>query len=360
MKRTTLKKAFTVMMVAALLAGCSGKAAQEQTTQAAQAGQTTSAEKAAESTAEAEKPASDDKYPEKAIRFVLPNGAGGSMENSARKWQPYFEKAIGVPLQFDFVEGSGTLIGTNVVAEAEPDGYTLLMLSGFDFCNTIATLDAPYSLDSFDVLGINMQDATAVMVRKDAPWNSLRELLDYMKTQPEETVSMALTNLACSDTLGVKDIEEAEGVKFNSVAFNSGSKARTALIGGQADVGHFSLFGSQAILNDVKILAIHGDNPFEKYKDIPTVSEVLGKEVTSITSDYGVLAPKGFMEQYPERAEKLIAAFQAAWSDPEFVKALQETEEDKIYNVLSSEDATKYMENLLAFVMEKKDILAGE
>lgn len=352
MKMASLKQAAAVMTAAVMLVGCA-KAAPEASSASSAAADTS---KEVTKTA-----AKEDDYPNQPIRFVLPNGAGGSMEKSARKWQKYFEEAIGVPLQFEFVEGSGTLIGTNVVAEAEPDGYTLLMLSGFDFCNTIATLDAPYNLDSFDVLGINMQDATAVMVRKDAPWDTFRELLDYMKTQPPETVSMALTNLACSDTLGVKDIEAAEGVKFNSVAFNSGSKARTALIGGQADVGHFSLFGSEAILNDVKILAIHtAENPFEKYKDIPTVNEVLGKEVSDITSDYGVLAPAGFMEQYPERAEKLIAAFQAAWTNPEFVAMLEETEENKIYNVLSPEEATAHMEGLLAFVEENKEVLAGE
>ena len=302
-----------------------------------------------------------EEYPVRPIRFILPNGAGGSMEKSARKWQPYFEKAIGVPLQFDFIEGSGTLIGTNVAANSDPDGYTLLMLSGFDFANTIATLNAPYNLKSFDVLGINMQDLTAVMVRKDAPWNSLRELLDYMKTQPEETVSMALTNLACSDTLGVKDIERVAGVKFNSVAFNSGGKARTALIGGQANVGHFSLFGSIAILDDVKVLAIHSDvNNIDKYADVPTVNSVIGEKVADITSDYGVLAPAGFMEKHPERAKKLIAALHAAWTNPEFVAMLEKTEESKIYNIMSPEDATAHMEELCAFVEENKAILMGE
>lgn len=354
MKKAGLRKLSAAILAVAMLAGCAKSAP-------ATSSAGTEAQPAQSSSVETAKAADGDNYPNKPIRFVLPNGAGGAMEKSARKWQPYFEKAMGVPLQFDFVEGSGTLIGTNVVAEAEPDGYTLLMLSGFDFCNTIATLEAPYGLDSFDVLGLNMQDATAVMVRKDAPWDTFQELLDYMKTQPPESVSMALTNLACSDTLGVKEIEAAAGVKFNSVAFNSGSKARTALVGGQADVGHFSLFGSQAILDDVKILAIHSsENPFEKYKDVPTVSEVLGTPVTDITSDYGVLAPKGFMEQYPDRAEKLIAAFNAAWTDPEFMAMLEETEENKIYNVLSPEDATAHMQKLLDFVVANKEILSGE
>lgn len=302
-----------------------------------------------------------DKYPDHAIRMILPNGAGGSMEKSARKWQPFFEKAIGVPLQFEFVEGSGTLIGTNVAAKAKPDGYTLLMLSGFDFANTIATLNAPYTLNDFDVLGINMQDLTAVMVRKDAPWNSLRELLDDMKTKPEGTISMALTNLACSDTLGVKDIERVEGVKFNSVAFNSGGKARTALVGGQADVGHFSLFGSIAILDDVKVLAIHSaTHTINKYANVPTVNAVIGEAVTDITSDYGILAPAGFMKQYPERAKLLVNALQAAWTNPDFVAQLEKTEENKIYNVMSPEQAREHMEQLLAFVQQNKAVLMGE
>ncbi len=305
--------------------------------------------------------AAAEEYPVRPIRFIMPNGAGGSMENSARKWQPYFEKEIGVPLQFEFIEGSGTLIGSNVAAQAENDGYTLMMLSGFDFANTIATLEAPYTLDSFDVLGINMQDMTAFMVRKDAPWNTFRELLDYMKTQPEETLSMALTNLSCSDTLGVKDVEKVEGVKWNSVAFNSGSKARTALVGGQADCGHFSLFGSIAILEDVKVLAIHSaKHNIEKYKAVPTVNSVIGATVTDITSDYGVLAPAGFMEKYPERAKKLIAAFNAAWTNPEFIAKLKATEEDKIYNVMGPEAATKHMRDLCEFVEKNKAILMGE
>ncbi len=362
MRKASRMRFLAFFLSLSMLAGCSNSGASSSTSSVSSATPSASADSAA--TVSSEPKAADDdadNYPDKPIRFILPNGAGGAMEKSSRKWQSYFEKAIGVPLQFEFVEGSGTLIGTNVVAEAEPDGYTLLMLSGFDFCNTIATLDAPYKLEDFDVLGINMQDPTAIMVRKDAPWNSLRELLDYMKTQPPETVSMALTNLACSDTLGVKEIEAAEGVKFNSVAFNSGSKARTALVGGQADVGHFSLFGSQAILGDVKVLAIQtAENPFEAYKDVPTVNKVLGKAVTDITSDYGVLAPAGFMEKYPGRAEKLINALHAAWSDPEFVSMLEETEENKIYNVLSSEDSTQYMKSLLDFVEQNKEILTGE
>lgn len=303
----------------------------------------------------------EDNFPDGPITIILPNGAGGSMEKSLRKWQPYFEKAIGQNVQLEFIEGSGTLIGTNVAANAKPDGYTLLMLTAFDFCNTITTMEAPYSIDSFDMLGINMQDATAIMVRKDAPWQSLQELLDYMKTVPEETVSMAVTNMATSDTLGVKELEAAVGVKFNTVAFNSGSKARTALIGGQADVGHFSLFGSIAIFEDTRILAIHAnEHNFERWADVPTVKEVIGQEITPITSDYGIMAPKGLKEQYPERYEKLVKALNQAWTDPEFQGMLAETEENKIYNVLAPEEASAFLNDLMAFVEENKEILLGE
>jgi tripartite-type tricarboxylate transporter receptor subunit TctC len=306
-------------------------------------------------------PAVEDKYPEKAIRFILPNGAGGSMENSARRWQPFFEAAIGVPLQFEFIEGSGTLIGANVAAQAEPDGYTLLMLSAFDFCNTIVNLEAPYSIDSFDMLGINARDYTAFMVRKDAPWNSLQELFDYMKTQPPETVSIALTNLATSDTLGVTEAENAAGVKFNKVPFNSGSKARTALIGGQADVGHYSLYGSASILDSVKVLAIHSDtHKAARFADVPTVNQILGVKLHDIYSDYGVLAPKGFVEKYPERAKKLIAALQSAWTNPKLLEPLKETGEDVIYTSVEPVAAKKQLEELMALVRENASVLLGE
>lgn len=348
-----------LVMVLALCA-CGETPAPEAKAEASEVATTQPAEEAnVEEKTEAK---AEDNFPgNKPITIILPNGAGGSMEKSLRKWQPYFEEAIGTSVQLEFVEGSGTLIGTNVAANADPDGYTLLMLSGFDFCNTMVTLEAPYTMDNFEVLGINMQDATAIMVKKDAPWDSLQELLDYMKSVPEETVSMAVTNMACSDTLGVKELEAAAGIKFNTVAFNSGSKARTALIGGQADVGHFSLFGSAAILDDVKVLAIQGaSNPFDRWADVPTVNEVVGQELHSITSDYGMLAPAGFKEQYPERYEKIVSALNEAWTNPDFLDTMKDTEEYKVYNVMNPEEATTFLNNLFNFVMENKSILMGE
>ena len=113
MRKAMLARISALALTLAILSGCSNGAASS----------ATPASGAASNSGKA------DDYPSRPIHMVLPNGAGGSMENSARKWQPYFEKAIGRPLQIDFVEGSGTLIGTNTVAKAAPDGYTLLMLS---------------------------------------------------------------------------------------------------------------------------------------------------------------------------------------------------------------------------------------
>ncbi len=352
--KATIVRLIVALMITALMAGCTS-------TPSAQTGSNGSSDAAPSATTSAEP---KDKYPDKPIRFILPNGAGGATENSARKWDTYFAKTIGMPLQFDFIEGSGTMVATNVLKESAPDGYTMMLLSVFDFCHTIANMDAPYKMDDFEILGINMSDVTAIMVRKDAPWNTLQELLDYMKTKPEGTVSMGLTAVSTSDRLGVAELEKAAGVKFNAVAFGSGSKARTALVGGQVDVGHYTLFGSNAILEDVKILALHVDkNPFVegKYKDIPTVNSVVGQKLTDITSDYGIVVPVGFSQSYPERAKKILDALHSAWSNPELMtKLATNNEEDKIYsNVLSPEDATAYVKKMYDLVAENKELLMG-
>ena len=73
-----------------------------------------------------------------------------------------------------------------------------------------------------------------------------------------------------------------------------------------------------------------------------------------------MLAPKGLKEQYPERYEKLVNAFHTAWTDPDFIAMLSETEEDKIYNVMSPEDSTVFLQNLLQLVEDNKAVLLGE
>jgi predicted GTPase len=73
-----------------------------------------------------------------------------------------------------------------------------------------------------------------------------------------------------------------------------------------------------------------------------------------------VLAPKGFVEKYPERAKKLIAALQSAWTNPKLLEPLKETGEDVIYTSVEPVAAKKQLEELMALVRENASVLLGE
>ena len=282
-----------------------------------------------------------DNYPSSPIRFVVASGPGGATEGAARRWQPYFEKEFGGSLMFDFVEGGGGVIGTTVVKEAAPDGYTISIRPQTNLVTARLLLGADFDVPDFDILGSFTDDPAVMMVRKDAPYDTMEEFIEYVKSKPEGTVNISLGNITDPSFLGLKQIEEATGVKFNIVGYDGGGPARLAVVSGEVEGTHTLWYGASNIWDDTKVLAVHtAVNNVPALEGIPTMNEALGYEFDDINSAYNIIAPKGFIEQYPGRAEKLMNALYAAWNNPDYLADIAAADMEGYVQVRNSEEAT--------------------
>jgi tripartite-type tricarboxylate transporter receptor subunit TctC len=303
----------------------------------------------------------EDKYPTQPIRVIIPNAPGGAIETVFRKFQAYVEKELGTQLMIENMDGGGGIIGTTVLQKAPPDGYTIQAKSQGSLINSWVLMDADFTIDDFDYLARFSNDPGVVLVRKDAPYNTLTEFITWVKTQPEGSVTMSLANITDINYLGLKQIESAAGIKFNIVGYNGGGAARLAIVKGEVVGTHCNYFGASAVWDDTKVLAVHLDeNTVPRLKGVQTVNEGVGKKTQAISTYFELLAPKGFMEQYPARAQKLLDAFNTAWNNPEFLAAMKASDQEGYIDVIGTEEARREMYEVNAYIESNKELFSIE
>jgi putative tricarboxylic transport membrane protein len=286
----------------------------------------------------------DEEFPVKPIKLIVHTGAGGGADTNIRTLQPYLEAELGVPLILENRPGAGSLMGPKLVSESEPDGYTIGM-AGSPYTEVgLLTMEGMFEPDDICFLGSLTLDAAAVLVRKDAPWDTFEEFLEDAKTKPGEIVA-SVGNITGDNYLGLRMIEEEAGIDLNIVSFGGGSAARLALAGGHVDVTHASLYASQQIAESTKVLAVHWEenNWPELSGNAPTVVEILPgiDKVNCATMDL-LVAPAELKEKYPKRYLFLANAVENAMNNPEFQEKMKTIGKLGLWNYMNSMEMTKY------------------
>ena len=301
-----------------------------------------------------------DPYPEKNIDFIIPAAPGGGMETAVRQFQPYAEKELGVLFNIEAVEGGSGVIGVNKLLSTDPDGYTISIKSEASLISNWLFNKAPFGIDDFDYLATFTTDPGAVFVRKDAPYQTLEEFVEYTRSQPAGSVSVAISTPTDMCHLMAVQMEEALGVDWNVVGYTGGSKARLAVINGEVDALFCNYFGCASIFDDTTVLGIAKDkNDIDSLSGVPTINGALGIDIDEIDVRYVIFCEKGFMEQYPERYEVLYNALCKAWSDPEYLQMLADNGQDGYILVQDAETAAAEMEYYNELIAQYTDILGG-
>lgn len=172
-------------------------------------------------------------YPNKPIRLILGNPAGGSTDISARLLAEKIRGLLGQAVVVENRTGASTLIATQAVSQAAPDGYTLLWAGG-----SVATgpsLSKAWTLDgtkdltpiSQMVRGVNL-----IGVPPSAPYKTVDEWIAYMKANPGK---LNYANISATDLVGFEMIKNTMGVKYETVRYNGATPAQAAVLAGQAD-----------------------------------------------------------------------------------------------------------------------------
>jgi tripartite-type tricarboxylate transporter receptor subunit TctC len=248
-----------------------------------------------------------DKYPSKAIMWICPYAAGGNADSRSRQVAKAMGTILGQPIIIDNKAGAGGNIGTEAIARAKPDGYTL----GMGNLAPLAVNQALFKKINFDA----QRDLTPIcliergplilMVRNDSPYKSVKDLVAAAKAAPGK-LSYGSGGIGGSHHLSGALFEHAAGLDMIHAPYKSGSAAATDLMGGQVHMMFEQMYAAMPSIQAgrMRALAITSKKRSPLLPDLPTMAEQGFPEV-EVLNWQGLIGPKGMP---PEMVKQLNAA----------------------------------------------------
>jgi tripartite-type tricarboxylate transporter receptor subunit TctC len=258
-------------------------------------------------------------YPTHPIRLIVPFAAGGPADVYARFIAQHLQESLGQAFIVDNRPGAGSVIGTDAVAKAAPDGYTLLLMSNAHTVNESLIPNKPFQLmrDFAPIAPINYSDLVLV-VRSSLPVANLRELLALAKAKPG-ALTYASSGPGTPYHMAGELFKATAGVSILHIPYKGSAGARTDVLGGQVDM----MFDAVTTMYEhvksgkVKAIATTGLVRSGVMPDVPTVSEA-GVPKYEATIWLGLMAPKGTP---PAIVNRLNAEVAKIVSNPEVGKS---------------------------------------
>lgn len=233
-------------------------------------------------------------WPTRAVRIIVPFAPGGSADVFGRFLAQRLQETLGQTFIIDNRPGAGSVIGTDAVAKAAPDGYTLLLMSNTHTVNESLIPNKPFQLmrDFAPIAPINYSDL--VLVAKAAlPSANLPDLIKAAKARPDG-LSYASSGPGTPYHMAGELFKAMAGVAIVHVPYKGSAGARTDVLGGQVDL----MFDAVPTMSEhiksgkVKALATTGKVRSATLPEVPTVSEA-GVPGYEATIWLGLMAPKG-------------------------------------------------------------------
>lgn len=239
-------------------------------------------------------PALAQTWPVKPVKIIVPFAAGGPADVYARFLSQRLQDALGQPFVVDDRPGAGSVIGTEAVAKAAPDGYTLLLMSNTHTVNETLVPTKPFQLmrDFVAVAPINYSDLVLVANPALAA-STVGALIAQAKTQPGR-INYASSGTGTPYHMAGELFKSMAGIYLVHIPYRGSSGARTDVIGGQVDVmfDAVTTMAEQVRAGKVKALATTGRRRSAVLPDVPTMSEA-GVPGYEATIWLGLMAPKG-------------------------------------------------------------------
>lgn len=214
-------------------------------------------------------------YPERGIVIVVPFAAGGATDLIARTVAVNLSARVGKPVTVENRSGGGTVIGTESVVRADPDGYTLLFHSGTLAIDRTFKKNLRYDVRK-DLIPITKvaQGPFAVLVHKDVPVKTLSELVAYAKERPN-TMTLGSSGIGTMGHLASAYLISRSGINLTHVPYRGAGPALQGIIGGQIQVFLDPPFTAQPALDsgNVKALAVTSAKRSSLLPQVPTIAE---------------------------------------------------------------------------------------
>jgi tripartite-type tricarboxylate transporter receptor subunit TctC len=261
-------------------------------------------------------------FPSKTVRIVVPFGAGGVADLTARTVGQKLSESLGQPVVIDNKPGAGGVAAGDAVAKAEPDGYTLLLLSNGTAVSTGLFKSLPFdAMRDFAPISTLATFDIAILVPADSKFKTLGELLAFAKANPGK-LNLGSINIGSTQNLAAELFKSTSGTDMQVVPYNGTPALITALRGGQLDVG-VEILGPvlpQVAANALRVLAVTGEKRAAVLPEVPTAKES-GLPAFFASSWNALAAPAKTPKDVISRLNKDIAL---ALNNPEIKKKLHE------------------------------------
>jgi tripartite-type tricarboxylate transporter receptor subunit TctC len=257
-----------------------------------------------------------DDYPSRPIRLVVPYAAGGGADSVARIIAKRISETIGEPLVIENRGGAGSIIGTELVNKAEPDGYTLLMgQSGPISINPAVYKNLPYDpLKDFAPVTMTTAYPYLMVVSPALGVKTLQEFVALARSRPGE-LNYGTTGVGAANHLVTELFDSKAGIRMTHIPYRGTALAVTDLLAGHVQVVFADPISALPHINagTLRALAVTSKERSRVAPDVPTISEN-GYPGFDAIAWHGILAPANTP---PAIIKKLNAEIVAALKDPE-------------------------------------------
>ncbi|SDH38345.1 Tripartite-type tricarboxylate transporter, receptor component TctC [Alteribacillus persepolensis] len=280
-------------------------------------------------------------YPKRDISGIIQWGEGGSMDIISRTIAPIAEEEMGTSLVMENREGASGAIGAQYVYDQPADGYTLLF--GAENPNLYQVLDISERdyMNDFTPVTIMSQSYAGVIVRADSEFNTLEQLVDYAKENPND-LTMGTSGEGGLPQVATAMLTAELDTQFNRVPYDGEGPIANALLGGEVDASIVTVSAAQEYVEsgDFRMLAVVHDEQLEATGDTPPITDIYPQFEKYLPWGpfQGVFVKK---ETPDDIVDALTESFTQAQQDEEFQRQLKDLGMQPLN--LSGEEAIEFV-----------------
>jgi tripartite-type tricarboxylate transporter receptor subunit TctC len=290
-------------------------------------------------------------FPTKPVTLIVPYGAGGGTDVTARLLSEPLGQYLGQPVTVINVTGGGGWNGWGQLAKSDPDGYTIGYVN---VPNVFAgyldpQMNREESIESFRMIMNHVTDPGVYAVTPNSQFKSMQDVIDYAKEHPGE-VSITAHGVGGDDYLGIKQLERATGTEFKMIHNDSTAESIAQVLGGHVDVlcANVSEITSLVENEEIVVLGVAYDERSKFLPDVPTLAEQ-GIEDTVHFAARGIAVPADTPD---EIVEIIASALKQAVNDPSHIESC-----DDLGLSLISMEGQEYSDFIYEWEAKIKDLM---
>ena len=261
-------------------------------------------------------------FPAKPIQLIIPWAPGGMTDVMGRIFAEKSAEFLGQKMVVENKPGGGAVIGTNIIAKANPDGYTIGLTGATLTIHKAIGTSLPYDpMKDLTFINRTVFSPNTILVRADSPWKTLENLIEYGKKNPGK-LNFGTSGIGSTLHLGGELLQFAAGIQMNHVPYKGAAPAVMALLGGHIDLMFSNTVDSMAQIKAGKLTPLAVTSP-ERSPDLPEIPSVVEKGYPNavILNYQGTFGPAGMPRPV---VDKIAGYFKKVLSLPDIQNKLKE------------------------------------